>query len=55
MIVQTLAVHIWSTCILLYMGCSCAALQITVGKSLELEQPQYFVDGRGTLQAKKGR
>jgi len=26
-----------------------------VGKSLELEQPQYFVDGRGTLQAKKGR
>ena len=24
------------------------------GKSLELEQPQYFVDGRGTLQAKKG-
>jgi len=25
------------------------------GKSLELEQPQYFVDGRGTLQAKKGR
>jgi len=23
------------------------------GKSLELEQPQYFVDGRGTLQAKK--
>jgi len=27
----------------------------TPGKSLELEQPQYFVDGRGTLQAKKGR
>jgi len=26
-----------------------------MGKSLELEQPQYFVDGRGTLQAKKGR
>ena len=25
------------------------------GKSLELEQPQYFVDRRGTLQAKKGR
>ena len=25
------------------------------GKSLELEQPKYFVDGRGTLQAKKGR
>ena len=24
------------------------------GKSLELEQPQYFVDGRGTLQGKKG-
>ena len=24
------------------------------GKSLELEQPQYFVDGRGTLQARKG-
>ena len=26
-----------------------------LGKSLELEQPQYFVDGRGTLQGKKGR
>ena len=24
------------------------------GLTLELEQPQYFVDGRGTLQAKKG-
>jgi len=28
---------------------------ITQGKSLELEHPQYFVDGRGSLQAKKGR
>jgi len=25
------------------------------GNTLELEQLQYFVDGRGTLQAKKGR
>ena len=25
-----------------------------MGKSLELEHPQYFVDGRGSLQAKKG-
>jgi len=25
------------------------------GKTLELEHPQYFVDGRGSLQAKKGR
>jgi len=25
------------------------------GLSLELEHPQYFVDGRGSLQAKKGR
>ena len=24
-----------------------------VGKTLELEHPQYFVDGRGSLQAKK--
>jgi len=27
----------------------------TKGLSLELEHPQYFVDGRGSLQAKKGR
>jgi len=26
-----------------------------LGNTLELEQLQYFVDGRGTLQAKKGR
>ena len=26
-----------------------------IGLSLELEHPQYFVDGRGSLQAKKGR
>jgi len=25
------------------------------GLSLELEHPQYFVDGKGSLQAKKGR
>ena len=35
--------------------CGAAVAEAAGGKSLELEQPQYFVDGRGTLQAKKGR
>jgi len=30
-------------------------MMATKGLSLELEHPQYFVDGRGSLQAKKGR
>ena len=32
-----------------------AYISYSEGNTLELEQPQYFVDGRGTLQAKKGR
>jgi len=38
-------IYVWSVCM----------LSSFLGKSLELEQPQYFVDGRGTLQGKKGR
>jgi len=34
---------------------SAASSTSALGLTLELEQLQYFVDGRGTLQAKKGR
>jgi len=36
-------------------GVVLVAVKRSLGLTLELEQPQYFVDGRGTLQAKKGR
>jgi len=34
---------------------SCVMPTRFLGLSLELEHPQYFVDGKGSLQAKKGR
>jgi len=36
-------------------GSSDPRLAVMRGLSLELEHPQYFVDGKGSLQAKKGR
>ena len=45
----------WTDTIPIHRRCSTYYAGSVNGKSLELEQPQYFVDGSGTLQGKKGR